>query len=97
MMAGSNDIEMDDGTRVSGSPVVEDQFFQPLESLTTGTGLTPSWVRNIMGLLTQLLTSQQTGQRESANSEELRLRHSQPYPEKFSGVHASKYPQFRSL
>ncbi|KAI0991538.1 hypothetical protein K3495_g16649, partial [Podosphaera aphanis] len=52
----------------------------------------PSWVSSIVKLLTQFLKIQQTG--TTRNS---RPRHSQPHPEKFSGIDPSEYPQFRSL
>lgn len=96
-MAGSNDIEMNDGIRISGSSETEDQFFQAAESQPSGGNSTPSWVRSILSLLAQLLTFQQKVQRDSISSEDLRPRHSQPHPEKFSGIDASSYPQFRSL
>ena len=94
-MSGFKDVEMDDGIRVSGTQYSGNQFYMAPESSQSGSEQAPSWVSTLISTLTNFLRNQQSVQQ--IGTPESRTRHSQPHPEKFSGLDSSQYPQFRSL
>ncbi|RKF59968.1 hypothetical protein OnM2_055069 [Erysiphe neolycopersici] len=87
-MPQESDIDMGDDSR----------FYYASEnqgSTSSANESAPSWVSQIVRLLTQVIRNQPSQQ----NSQPLDQKpgHSQPHPEKFSGNDQSSYPQFRSL
>ncbi|KAI0991877.1 hypothetical protein K3495_g16310, partial [Podosphaera aphanis] len=79
------------GASESGSP-----FYPAFEARQPNSDQAPSWVSSLISLLTKFITNQELVRRQEGVPENVKPRHSQPHPEKFSGVDASQYPQFRS-
>ncbi|RKF57830.1 hypothetical protein GcM3_185034 [Golovinomyces cichoracearum] len=75
----------------------ENQYYRAPEAQasTDPSDLDPSWVSHLVRILTQLIRSHPTPKNTIVSDH--RPAHSQPHPEKFSGLDPKSFPQFRSL